>query len=168
MTEQEAQKLCFEISIAFPNWKGKENSQATVSLWANVLKEDKFEDLHIAFLMYCRKNNEFAPTPGQLLDLIASTRDTHMTDAEAWALVSKAIRNSAYYSDEEFAKLPEEVQRAVGSPNQLAVWATDEDYNEGVTQSNFLRAYRQVQTRKHEERLLPQKLRDALMLEAKV
>ena len=69
---------------------------------------------------------------------------------EAWALVSKAIRNSGYNSVEEFAKLPPSAQKAVGLPDQLRTWALDENYNEQVVSSNFMRCYR-TELARHEE-----------------
>jgi predicted small lipoprotein YifL len=71
------------------------------------------------------------------------TQPEEMTEQEAWALVSKAIRNSAYNSAEEFAKLPPVVQRLVGSPSQLREWGQmDSDTVNSVVASNFQRSYR--------------------------
>lgn len=75
------------------------------------------------------------------------TEPKELNEIQAWSLVSKAIRNSAYHSVEEFAKLPPLVQQAVGQPNQLRTWATDSEYNEQVTQSLFGRTYKAVAER---------------------
>ena len=65
-----------------------------------------------------------------------------MTPQEAWNLVAKAIRNSAYESREEFDKLPTDLQRLVGSPNQLRDWALmDSDTVHSVISSNFQRSF---------------------------
>lgn len=66
-----------------------------------------------------------------------------LNEEEAWALVTKAIRNGAYGSEEEFAKLPDIVQKAVGSPVNLEAWSqlpSDEVHT--VVSSNFMRQYR--------------------------
>lgn len=75
------------------------------------------------------------------------TEPKELNEIQAWSLVSKAIRNSAYHSVEEFAKLPPLVQQAVGQPNQLRTWATDSEYNEQVMQSLFGRTYKAVAER---------------------
>lgn len=72
------------------------------------------------------------------------TEPKELNEIQAWSLVSKAIRNSAYNSVEEFAKLPPLVQQAVGQPSQLRAWAIDSDYNEQVTASLFGRTYKAV------------------------
>ena len=66
-----------------------------------------------------------------------------MTEGEAWGLVSRALRNSAYDSQREFDALPPRLQRLVGSPNQLREWAMlDADTVQSVIASNFQRSYR--------------------------
>lgn len=80
-----------------------------------------------------------------------------LNETAAWSLVLKAIRRSTYYSDEEFAKLPPVVQRAVSSPRQLREWATLEDVDGKtltVIQSNFQRTFRVEQQRERERRKL--------------
>ena len=52
-------------------------------------------------------------------------------------------------------KLPTIIQRAIGTPEQLNIWATDEDYNETVVMSNFQRSYRLVLMQKDESAKLP-------------
>ena len=58
-------------------------------------------------------------------------------------LVEKACRNSNYGAREEFDKLPPEIQRFVGSPNQLREWGMmNSDELKTVVASNFMRSYR--------------------------
>ena len=78
---------------------------------------------------------------------------------EAWALVSKAIRRSAYNSREEYEKLPESVQKAVGSSNQLYAWAMDTEYNESVVSSHFVRCYRTIVERENTIAKMPENIR---------
>ena len=71
-------------------------------------------------------------------------------------MVSKACSNGIYGYREEFAKLPPEVQRAVGAPEQLREWAMmDSDTVQSVVASNFQRNYRASQTRAREQAKLP-------------
>ena len=82
---------------------------------------------------------------------------------EAWALVSKALRNGINGADEEFNKLPATVQKAVGSPNQLRNWAiTDENAVENVIQSNFIKTYRGVCDREKEIFKMPTDIKNMI------
>jgi hypothetical protein len=66
-----------------------------------------------------------------------------MTEQEAWGYVAKALSRSGYYAQEEFEKLPEQIQRVVGSANQLRDWAmVDNDTLQTVVASNFQRSFR--------------------------
>lgn len=80
-----------------------------------------------------------------------------LNEMAAWQMVLKAMRNSIYHADEEFAKLPPTVQKAVVSPGQLREWAMAEDVDGtwmNVTQSNFMRTYRAELSRENEARKL--------------
>ena len=90
------------------------------------------------------------------------TSPEEMTETKAWGLVMKAIRNSGYNSEEEFNKLPERIQKAVGSPKQLWSMATDESFNEQVASSNFMRAYRTVVNRENEIKKLSPDVMDLI------
>ena len=54
------------------------------------------------------------------------------------------------------------MQRAVGSANQLRVWASDTGYNEAVESSNFKKIYNVLVNRQREEEKYPQALRLAM------
>lgn len=81
-----------------------------------------------------------------------------ITDGEAWSMVSKAICRSGYNSEEEFSKLPEDVQRSIGDARQLFVWSQmDINEVETVVQSQFLRSYRAKKALDDKISMLPQK-----------
>ena len=101
------------------------------------------------------------PRPSDIREMAMSfSYKDEMSEMEVWGLVAKAIRNSTYHSEEEFEKLPEIAKKAVGSSQQLNNWACDEEYNEGVIQSNFLRSYRICQQREKDDAKLPQYIKD--------
>lgn len=89
---------------------------------------------------------KFPPTIADIRETATelTSKVPELTDAQAWALVQKALCNSSYNSKSEFAKLPEAVQQAVGSPEQLKIWALTENLNHAVVSSNVQRAYRSV------------------------
>ena len=79
---------------------------------------------------------------------------------QAWGLVRKAINNSGYHSEEEFAKLPPLVQKAVGTPGQLKQWGmSDIESIETVAQSNFMRTNRAVAKREDEVSRMPKEIK---------
>lgn len=152
MTREETVKI---VRIAYsnnPNIKIPNNISDIVDSWDFTLKEFDYNDIAISLATYNRTDTSgFLPTPAKLISILQKiTQPQELSEMEAWSLVSKAIRNSGYNSVEEFAKLPPLVQKAVGLPDQLRTWALDENYNEQVVSSNFMRCYR-TELARHEE-----------------
>ena len=91
------------------------------------------------------------------------TAPHQLSEAEAWALVSRAARNGTYGYRREFEKLPPEIRRVVGRAEQLRAWAMMEaDEVESVVASNFMRAYRAAVKHEKEQHALPEVVRAAL------
>ena len=143
MTREETVKIIRIMVDSYPNYKPN-NISETVDVWHMMLSEYTYEQISVALKAYILSDTSgFAPSIGQLVDKIKTvTIPQELNEMEAWSLVSKAIRNSCYNSIEEYAKLPTLVQKAVGLPDQLRTWALDENYNEQVVSSNFMRCYR--------------------------
>ena len=143
MTREETVKIIRIMVDSYPNYKPN-NISETVDVWHMMLSEYTYEQISVALKAYILSDTSgFAPSIGQLVDKIKTvTIPQELNEMEAWSLVSKAIRNSGYNSIEEYAKLPTLVQKAVGLPDQLRTWALDENYNEQVVSSNFMRCYR--------------------------
>lgn len=156
MTRKEVQELLMMISASFPNFRPADKTQ-TVDTWLMLLEEYTQADVILAFKAYVKSNNSgFAPSVSQLINQIEKPRELAvMEDSEAWAMVRKAIGRSSYNSQAEFDKLPPTLQKAVGSPEVLRTWAIDENYNESVISSQFLRNYRSVCQRQQEFNRLP-------------
>lgn len=145
MTITETKKILATIMVAYPNFKPV-NVDATANVWFNAMNDFEYGQVSMALQNYIRSDESgFAPSIGQLVKQIKiiSVPDC-LNEIAAWSLVRNAISNSGYNSVSEFEKLPELVQRAVGSPGQLRQWALDENYNEQVASSNFMRTYRAV------------------------
>lgn len=109
-------------------------------------------------------NSEYPPSIAEIRRAaLKSVTDGRDTAEEAWAVVFKAIRNSAYNSVEEYAKLPEICKRCVGSPAVLKEWAVSEDESTiSVARAQFLNAYRTLDKREQERAMLPPAVRSAL------
>lgn len=160
MTREETKKIIRIMCDCYPNYKPMDLSE-TVDVWTMMLSEHTYHQISMALKAYVLTDTSgFAPTIGQLVEKAHDiSRPNKMSEMEAWAIVSKAIRNGTYHSVDEFVKLPPEIKRAVGTPEQLFIWATDEDYNEQVVSSNFMRSYRQVVAQKRDFEKLPSDVR---------
>lgn len=161
MNRSETQQILMVIQAAFPTYKVPDKTIA-VNLWYEIFKDQPYKAVQAAVMAYISTDSSgFAPSPGAIRTRIfaMSASEEEMTEGEAWSMVSAALRNSAYHAEEEFAKLPPLVQRAVGSASQLHVWGTDPDYCESVESSNFKRVYRTVTDREKELRKIPESVR---------
>jgi hypothetical protein len=167
MTRDETKKIIRIIADSYPNYKPSDISE-TIDVWSMMLEEYPYNQIAMALKAYILTDTSgFAPSIGQLVNKLTSA-EPQLNEMEAWSLVSKAIRNGYYGAEEEFAKLPEVVQKAVGNPANLRAWShTDEQSIENVVQSNFLRTYRVVVKRESENAKLPDSLRNAMMIERK-
>lgn len=156
MTREETVKLLMMIQATFPNFKVEDKS-TTVDAWLMVLEEYNINDVYLAFKSYCKSaNSGFAPSVSQLITEMEKPQDLAIMDeAEAWALVRKAISRSTYNSKAEFDNLPPTVQKAVGSPDILYSWATNEYYSDSKVMEVFTFNYKNVCKRKREFEKLP-------------
>lgn len=117
MTREEAKKIVMVIASTYPNWHPLDMS-FTVNAWASMLESFTYQEISAALKAFILSDTSgFAPSVGQiigLLDRVGNSQEPN--EMEAWTLVSNALRRSTYYAESEFDKLPEIVQRAVGSP----------------------------------------------------
>ena len=140
------------------------NISETVDVWHMMLSDYDYNIVAMALKAYILSDTiGFAPSIGQLVAKIQTiTKPQELSEMEAWDMVRIALRNSGYNAEEEFNKLPLIVQKAVSSPSQLRTWALDENYNEQVVSSNFMRCYRTVVARENEIAKMPAEVRALL------
>lgn len=161
MTRDETIKLLMVIQSAYPNFKPPDKTVA-VDTWYTMLRDMDYNVVQMGLRAYITSDTSgFAPSIGQLINTIYLTQNPQeLNEMEAWALVSKALRNGYYGAAEEFNKLPPLVQKAVGSPDNLRNWSqTDTNSIENVVQSNFMRSYRLVVNRENEIKKMPADVR---------
>lgn len=162
MTRDETKQLLMRIQSVYPNWKPQAELRFVVETWHEYLSEYTYEQAKIALKAYVLSDNKgFAPSIGELVSHIHNiSSPQELNEMEAWALVSKALKNGTYGAEEEFAKLPPIVQKAVGHPSNLRNWAqTDMESIENVIQSNFIKTYRVVLNRSQELAKMPTEVR---------
>lgn len=163
MNVTEAKKIIASMIVSYSNYKPTDVDYAA-TIWSDMLSEYTYEQVDSALRSFIMSDKSgFAPSIGQLVEKIHTmTQPQELNEMEAWSLVSKAIRNSGYNSVEEFAKLPPLVQKAVGLPSQLRTWALDENYNEEVVSSNFIKCYRNELAKQRELQKMPQNVRNLI------
>lgn len=132
------------------------------NVWFELLKDLPYEQANLAIQKYMT-SEKFPPTIADIrtkaTEIVAPAEES-MSELQAWALVQKALRNSGYNSEEEFAKLPDACQRAVGTAANLKEWALmDSDQVATIEQSHFIRNYRTSVQRMKEEARLPENVR---------
>ena len=158
MTASETTRAIRIISAAYPHFKP---SQDVIDLWGVMFNSAPFEAVSAALYTYIARNHDFPPTPGNINALIYDlTHKGELSEIDAWNMVCKAMRNGLYGSHEEFAKLPEDVQEAIGSPRYLYELALQEDLNVSVESSNFFKRYRAVLERKKNDAMIPQAVKE--------
>lgn len=161
MVKAEWKPLVAQLKCAYTSQNFLPDEMAW-ELWLRALSDLPAELVRYAIVVYIQSNH-YPPTIADLRE-IASTlvNKDQMTEMQAWALVSKAVRNSSYNSEEQFRRLPELVQKAVGSASVLKEWALMEEDKISVAQSQFLRTYRSLQEREKHVDMLSVELKTAL------
>ncbi len=128
MNRKETQGVLALLRAAYPNfYKGqtKEDLLAVVNLWQIQFADFACEDvLRAVHALIATRTEGYPPTIGAVKGQAAKlTEKSSLSEAEAWAMVSRAARNGLYRCREEYDKLPPAVQKAVGDAEQLRTWA---------------------------------------------
>lgn len=158
MTRDEAKMVIKVLTATYPNYKPRDLSE-TVDIWSAMLSDYDYPTISKALHRYIMTDTTgFAPSIGQIIGMIVT--EPSREPLEAWSLVRKAICNATYHADEEYAKLPAECQKAIGSPQNLKEMAQmDTDVVESVEQSHFIRSYQAVIKKMDDEKRLPKQMR---------
>ena len=168
MNRSDAAQIIATMQLNYPDtFRGMSEKVlfATVELWQRMFAEEPAALVQAAVEAYIRTSTaRFMPNIGQIKEEIRKlTAPEQMSEAEAWSLVSAALRNCGYSAREEYAKLPPILQRIVGSPNQLREWSMmDSDTVQSVIASNVQRSYRAISSQEAEWAKLPPGFRDQM------
>lgn len=161
MNRKEVMKILSVLKAAYPHsFKDmtKLDGEALVNLWARQFAEEDPEAVSAAVnALISTRTAGYSPTVGEIKDQLHRLRTLNgLSDADAWNLVEKACRRGLYNAREEYAKLPVDVQAAVGGPEQLKAWAMmDSDTVNSVVASNFRKTYHTVKVREKEKAMMP-------------
>lgn len=163
MTKTDAGKVLMILADNYDSFKPQDKA-AKINLWAEAFHDDNAEDvMRAVWAVITTDPSEFAPTVGKVRCMMNDMKPSNvMNESAAWCLVYEALCNSNYHANEEFNKLPADVRRAVGGPDQLREWAGMDYEHITIAESNFKRTYRGVMelAKKHER--MPQRLNPQL------
>lgn len=162
MNRTETLKILTVLRAAFPHSFKDTDVETTVTLWARMFATDPYEAVDAAVsALIATRTVGYSPTIGEVKERMQQMSSSfELSEDAAWAMVSKACSNGLYGYRTEFEKLPPEVQRAVGAPEQLREWAQmDTETVQSVVASNFMRNYRTRSAREKEMAMLPPDVR---------
>ena len=147
MTRQETGIIMNILTTAYPRFYAGNDAPdpvSTLNLWSEMFRDDPVELVAAAVkALIATDTKGFPPHIGAVKERMRQiSQPAQMLPAEAWALVWKAVQRSGYNSREEFEKLPANLKRLVGTPEQLKAWSQMEaDTVQSVVASNFQRSY---------------------------
>ena len=157
MNRDEVVAILGVLKTSYPRFYAgmtKEEMYSTIDLWNEMFAHENSQ-LVVMAVKNLINTFKFPPTIADVKEeMYKLTEEERQSPIEIWNLIKKAIRNSGYYSYEEFHKLPEIAQKFVGSPNQLKEWALDIDFNDGVVKGQFLKQVEILQKRDKEEKMM--------------
>ena len=169
LTMDEVKKVMFVIKCTYPNSPfnraGAKELEFTAQTWASCFEEYTYGQISAGLKAFMTSDTSgFQPTPAQIIKYArAKAPKNELTSNEAWALVTKALRNSGYNYEAEFEKLPEAVQKAIGNAASLRELALmDNNTVQSVEGSHFKRNYEAYVKREKEYQTIPQSVRTLL------
>lgn len=184
MTREETLAIMSVLKAAYPAYyKGlnRNDAEAVVSLWTEMFKDESAQVVAVAVKAHIASDSKgFPPHIGAIKDAIAKLHQPdQMTALEAWGHVQRAMRGASMSpssrvfiggvtdgkttAEKNFEKMPELVQRIVGSPSQLAQWADMEsDIVNSVVSSNFQRSFNARAAHERELLTLPTDVRKSM------
>lgn len=168
MVKEETIKFITELKMTYLNFYkdiSKDEYAMLVELWTEDFIDIPYKVVRLAFSQYKNsKDSTFPPTSGALKTIIANMKPTQrMTPNEAYTLVYKAICNSTYNAQEEWSKLPKEIQ-GITSPERLRALATSESEASLVTfEASFKKEYQKAIEQIEQFEALPLKQQENLL-----
>ena len=142
MRRDEVIAILGTLKVAYPNFykdMRKEELEHTVSLWAEMLKEDDAR-LVTAAVKSLITTLKFPPTIADIKETMFKLMDQSEDNMSLWNELDKAVRNCLYNTQEVFEGLSPLVKKFVGSPAQLRELAlSDSDTFCTVTKGQFLK-----------------------------
>lgn len=136
------------------------DAKAVVTLWKIQFAEDNYKDVSLAVhTLISTRTDTFPPVIGEIKEVLRSiTHPDEIPSGDAWDMVMKCIKRGTVHAAEDWANLPEDVRAAV-SVDEIKRHAENEDFNEGVEKSLFLKRWAVLRERRRAEQQMPPTLK---------
>lgn len=158
MTKQEFAILAKAIRAVYPNMLADDGAK---NVWYELLKDLDYRPASAALQRHLQ-TSKFPPTIADIRTAVTKPKE-EMPELEAWALARKAIRCDPDSAKEQFERLPELVQKTIGTPAALTEWGQLPSETVGsVIQSQFLRGYRAQAERQRTDAAIAPKVRQLI------
>lgn len=164
-------KIVSVITAAYPShYKNTTTEDITnlVNAWGLVMSDYPYEQVSAGLKIYLASDTKgFPPSPGQVIDCILKVtrpESEYLTEDAAWGLVYRAIIEAGYDPEPVFAKLPKIIQKILGEPGALSRMGFDDNFNEGVEKSHFVRQYRSMIERERNEAKIPESVKEQIRI----
>ncbi len=160
MDREETIKVLAYLKVAYPNFYKnmlREEAEETINLYQEMFANCDFEIVSVA-VKELIQTEKFPPSIADIKQKMYDLTNERKTPAELWDKLQRAIKNSAYHSVEEFARLPNEVKAFVRSAGQLKELSQNESsINSTVVKGQFFKQIEIIQNRlKEEKQMLPE------------
>lgn len=146
MNKVETAKIIAVLKISGVDFKATD--EMVVSLWVDIFKEDKYEDVNIAIKKLLKQEKQLFVNGliAKIKDLLVP-EDVFLDSASAWNQVRRAMKKS--YPDipettnDAFKELDPIIQKVLGNSHTLIEWEheTSTDDMNTVIKSNFIKEY---------------------------
>lgn len=158
MTQEEFSLTAAAMKAVFTDPKFLPDKHA-IGVWYGFLKDLTNAQCQAAVSEYI-STHKFPPTIAEIRELAFKrtqpVAESSVSSLEAWARVRKAVRNGTYGAEQEFERLPEAIQAALGTPaNIREMAAMDSEKLETVEKGRFIRAYESAVAQIHEDAQIP-------------
>lgn len=124
MNEQDTARIMKMIKAAYPNFDKNGSEEDITNLWTWRFKDVDVKTVFDAVGEYIDTDmSGFAPSVGQIKQIIAKDHYKPIDPSDAWQQVLRALGDAGSYPQKAFDTLPAPIQRAVGSAATLKQWA---------------------------------------------
>ena len=160
MTRDETVTILGILKTSYPNFykdMSKSEMYNTIAIWSEMFENDDLRLVKVA-VKELVQTLKFPPTIADIKQKMYELTNQETLPTELWAKLKKAISNSAYHSEEEFEKLPEECKLFIRNPRQLKELSqNDAEINNTVVKGQFLKQIETIQKRiKEDKQMLPE------------
>lgn len=152
MTREETDKILFVVRASYPEnfaRMGKMDIELLSMTWQTLLQSYTYDQVSTGLFNYIKTDKYGrAPKVGQIIDAMEITNKPIENVNEAWAKVYKAICNSNYNAEEEFAKLDPILQKTVGDASNLRQFAAMDIKDVEVTVKAHFKSIYEVEVKR--------------------